>query len=128
MLISNPLKKLQKNAPEKSYTQSNFRFISKLAKMGFFSHFFANFFLRERFFLFFSTESRSAYNSAFFDTSVDFFKQKLKNLHFFCFPLFQLERLSDYSQLFRAKLFQNLVRVNLYVEKYSKSSKNQQKI
>ena len=82
MLISNPLKKLQKNAPEKCSSQSNFMFISKLAKLTFFGHIFVDIFFWVHFFASFSMESKSACNSAFFDTSVDFLKQIFKNLDF----------------------------------------------
>jgi hypothetical protein len=50
--------------------------MSKSEKSAYFRHVFANNFFLVRFFKTFSTDSKSAWNSAFFDTFLDFFKKK----------------------------------------------------
>ncbi len=77
MLISNPLKKLWKNALKKVISQTSLTNMSKSEKSAFFRHVFANNFFWKHVFKTFSTDSKSAWNSAFFDTFYDFFKKKI---------------------------------------------------
>ncbi len=51
--------------------------MSKNEKSAFFRHFFANNFFLVHFFKTFLTDSKSAWNSAFFDTFFDFFQKKI---------------------------------------------------
>ncbi len=51
--------------------------MSKSEKSAFFRHVFANNFFLVHFFKTFSTDSKSAWNSAFFDTFFDFFQKKI---------------------------------------------------
>ncbi len=74
-LISNPLKKLLKNAPKKSYKQNKFDNMSKGEKSAYFLHVFANNIFLLHFFKTFSMDSKSALNSAFFDTHIEFLKK-----------------------------------------------------
>jgi hypothetical protein len=66
-LISYPLKKLLKNAPKKFISKTSLTNISKSEKSAYFRHVFANNFFCA-FFKPFSTDLKSACNSAFFDT------------------------------------------------------------
>ena len=76
-LISNPLKKLLKNAPKKVISKTSLTNMSKSEKSAFFRHVFANNFFLVNFFKTFSTDSKSAWNSGFFHTFFDFFKKKI---------------------------------------------------
>ncbi len=71
-LISNPLKKLLKNAPKKVMSKQVWRTKVKVQKVHI-SFLLITFF--GAFFKTFSTESKSAWNSAFFDTFLDFSKK-----------------------------------------------------
>ncbi len=51
--------------------------MSKSEKSAFFCHVFANNFFLVHFFTVFSTDSKSAWNYAFFDTFFDFFQKKI---------------------------------------------------
>ncbi len=74
-LISNPLKKLWKNAPKKAISKTSLTNMRKSEKRAFFRHVFANIFFLVHFFKTFSTDSKSAWNSAFLDFFLDFFKK-----------------------------------------------------
>jgi hypothetical protein len=67
-LILNPLKKLLKNAPKKVKSKTSLTNMTKSEISAFFRHVFANNFFLGHFFKTFSTDSKSAWNSAFFYT------------------------------------------------------------
>ncbi len=75
------VEKLVKNAPKKVINKTSLTNMSKSEKSAFFRHVFANNFYLVNFFKTFSTDSKSAWNSAFFDTFFDFFKQKFFKGH-----------------------------------------------
>jgi hypothetical protein len=93
-LNSNPLKNLLKNAPKKSYKQTSLTNMSKSEKSANFRHVFANNFFFVNFFQTFSTDSKSAWISAFFDIFFDFFKKKffLRHISTFFKLLLQMRR------------------------------------
>ncbi len=74
-LISNPLKKLLKNAPKKSYKQTSLTNMSKSEKSAYFRQVFANNFFWVHFFKPFITDSKSAWISAVFDTQIEFLRK-----------------------------------------------------
>ncbi len=59
-LISNPLKKLLKNAPKKVVSKTSLMNMRKSEKSAFFLHIFADNFFLVHFFKTFSTDSKSA--------------------------------------------------------------------
>ncbi len=73
-LILNLLKKLWKIAPKKVISKTSLTNMSKNEKSAFFHHIFANYFFLVHFFKTFLMDSKSAWNSAFFDTFFDFKK------------------------------------------------------
>ncbi len=76
MLFSNLLKKLLKNAPKKVISKIGLTDMSKSEKSAYFRHIFANNFF-VHFFNTFLTDSKSAWNSAFFIPILNFW---IKNL------------------------------------------------
>ncbi len=66
MLISNPLKKMKISLTD----------MSKSEKIAYFRHIFANNFFGA-FFQKFLTDSKSAWNSAFFDTHIEFLNKNI---------------------------------------------------
>jgi hypothetical protein len=74
-LISNPLKKLLKNAPTKKlWAKQVWRTWVKVEKSAYFRHIFANNFFWVHFFRSFSTDSKSAWNSAYLVPILNFWK------------------------------------------------------
>jgi hypothetical protein len=61
MLISNPLKKFLKNAPEKIITKTSLTNMSKSRKRAYFRHIFANNFLSAHFLKTLTTDLKSAF-------------------------------------------------------------------
>jgi hypothetical protein len=70
----------RKNAPKKVISKTSLTNMSKSEKSAYFRHGFANNFFLVHFFKPFSTDSKSAWNSAFFNTQIEFLKKKI----FFC--------------------------------------------
>ncbi len=71
---------VEKMHHKKVISKTSLTNMSKSKKSAFFRHVFANNFFLVHLFKTFSTDSKSAWNSAFFDTFFDFFKKKF----FFC--------------------------------------------
>jgi hypothetical protein len=69
-------KSCEKMHPKKVISKTSLTNMSKSEKSAFFRHVFANNFFLVQIFKTFSTDSKSAWNSAFFDTFFDFFKKK----------------------------------------------------
>jgi hypothetical protein len=70
------VEKVVKNAPKKVISKTSLTNMSKSEKSAFFRHVFANNFFVVHLFKVFSTDSKSAWNSAFFDSFFDFVKKK----------------------------------------------------
>ena len=68
-------KSCEKMHQKKVISKTSLTTMSKSEKSAFFRHVFANNFFMVHFFKTFSTDSKSAWNSAFFDTFFDFFKK-----------------------------------------------------
>ncbi len=93
-LISNPLKKLQQNAPKKVTIKTSLTNMCKSEKVHISVKFLLITFLGFIFSKLFSADLKSAWNSAFFDTHIEFFNKKIvfALISFFCTLWLQMRR------------------------------------
>ncbi len=112
-LISNPLKKLLKNAPKKIISKTSLTNMSKSEKSAYFRQVFANNFFLVNFFKPFSTDSKSARNSVFFIPILNFCKKKFFLLLFALFLDFHCKCAGNGSKKRKIVFYECVLEFNL---------------